>query len=467
MKKILLTAAAFAMVGVSAIAVAPNTAQAIPAFARQTGAACYSCHFQSFPALTDFGRSFKRDAFTDVGEEALVEDDNLSIPAVLNASLVLHANYTNVDDNQGAGSKANGPGFKNGIWNLPLEAPLLIAGRVGKNMGAFGEFAGAPGGANGQAVNNWQVMSSFDMGNFRMGLNVFNTSFGWTAGIETFNVFGQHAGVLNGDDVSAVAQVGNGNDANVILGVQTQGATLWAGNDLWFASFTGWTPDVSGLGVTAQNVGFALIPAIRIAVTPQVMGWDTMIGGGWTQGTAGGANGTGAPGAFGVPANFKAAGADMWFIDAQAQGAVGNTSIGVYADYAHTKAKDNVAYNVFGSNPMSGGAVAGGPGTTAGDKTNGWSIRATVKPIPQWVFEAGYGETKASLAAADPLNVAGNDYKNKIWQIGGQYELYQNVNLKLMYEDQQIGTGYGIYAAPAAGGNQKVKTTTFELDALM
>ncbi|HXH64350.1 MAG TPA: hypothetical protein VNH42_02445, partial [Mariprofundaceae bacterium] len=177
MKKILLSAAAFAMVGVSAIAVAPNTAQAIPAFARQTGAACYSCHFQSFPALTDFGRSFKRDAFTDVGEEALVEDDNLSIPAVLNATLVLHANYTNMDDNANPAAAA-APGYKNGTWNLPLEAPLLIAGRVGKNMGAFGEFNGAPGGANQQAVNNWQVMTSFDMGNFRVGLNAFNTSFG-------------------------------------------------------------------------------------------------------------------------------------------------------------------------------------------------------------------------------------------------------------------------------------------------
>ncbi len=208
--------------------------------------ACYSCHFQSFPALTDYGRSFKRDAFTDVGSEALVEDDNLSIPAVLNATLVIHANYTNTKDNANPASGA-GPGFSNGVWNLPLEAPLLIAGRMGKNMGAFGEFAGGAGAANGQTTNNWQVMSSFDMGNFRMGLNVFNTSFGWTAGIETFNVYGQHAGVLNGNDVSAVSSVGNGNDANIVGGVQTQGVTAWAGNDLWFIGLTGWAPDLTGV----------------------------------------------------------------------------------------------------------------------------------------------------------------------------------------------------------------------------
>ncbi len=91
-------------------------------------------------------------------------------------------------------------------------------------------------------------------------------------------------------------------------------------------------------------------------------------------------------------ANGKVAGADLWWIDAQAQGQVGNTSIGVYADYAHTKAKSNVLYNVFGANPMA--ANGGGTAATAGDKTNGWSLRATIKPIPQWVFEAGYGETK-------------------------------------------------------------------------
>jgi hypothetical protein len=336
------------------------------------------------------------------------------------------------------------------VWNLPLEAPLLIAGRVGKNMGAFGEFNGAPGGANTQAVNNWQVMSSFDMGNFRMGLNAFNTSFGWTAGIETFNTFGQHAGVLNGDDVSAVAQIGNGNDANIVLGVQTQGLTLWAGNDMWFAALTGWAPDTPSLGLGAANVGFALIPGIRIAVTPQVAGWDTEIGGGWSAGTAGASS----------TAGVKAAGADMWWIDAQAQGEVGNTSIGVYADYAHTKAKANVAFNVFGATPASMIGVAG-VAPTAGDKTDGYSIRATVKPIPQWVFEAGFGQTKDKLAA-------GTSGKNTIWQIGGQYELYQNVNLKLMYEDQKIDANYGLYTAPVAGtGAQKIKTTTFELDALM
>ncbi len=72
---------------------------------------------------------------------------------------------------------------------------------------------------------------------------------------------------------------------------------------------------------------------------------------------------------------------------------------------------------------------------------------------------------QGDLAARSTLNT-----KNKIWQIGGQYELYQNVNLKLMYEDQKIGAGYGLYSnggSVAANQTQNIKTTTLELDALM
>jgi hypothetical protein len=49
MKKMIFSAVAFAVVAVSAVAVAPTTSEAVPSFARQTGASCNSCHFQSIP----------------------------------------------------------------------------------------------------------------------------------------------------------------------------------------------------------------------------------------------------------------------------------------------------------------------------------------------------------------------------------------------------------------------------------
>jgi len=63
MKYMLFSSAAFAHVAVSGVMLAPTTASAIPAFARQTGAACYSCHFQAFPAIKAFGRAFTMGSF--------------------------------------------------------------------------------------------------------------------------------------------------------------------------------------------------------------------------------------------------------------------------------------------------------------------------------------------------------------------------------------------------------------------
>ena len=44
-------------------------AQAIPAFARQTGMPCSGCHYQHFPVLNAFGRAFKEGGFTMIGSE--------------------------------------------------------------------------------------------------------------------------------------------------------------------------------------------------------------------------------------------------------------------------------------------------------------------------------------------------------------------------------------------------------------
>lgn len=62
--------------------------QAVPAFARQTGMACAACHFQTYPAINAFGRAFKASGYTLIGAQEKVEGDDLSLPVVLNASLI-------------------------------------------------------------------------------------------------------------------------------------------------------------------------------------------------------------------------------------------------------------------------------------------------------------------------------------------------------------------------------------------
>ncbi|MDQ7059076.1 MAG: hypothetical protein Q9N62_11955 [Ghiorsea sp.] len=90
MKKIILSAASLAVAAVASVSVVPTTSEAVPAFARQTGAACLNCHFQAIPRLAAMGREFRAGGFIDASVD-LIEDDHLSLPAVLNASVLFKA----------------------------------------------------------------------------------------------------------------------------------------------------------------------------------------------------------------------------------------------------------------------------------------------------------------------------------------------------------------------------------------
>ena len=55
------------VVAVAGVLSVPGVAAGVPAFARQTGASCSACHFQHFPGLTPFGRSFKSGGYVQTG----------------------------------------------------------------------------------------------------------------------------------------------------------------------------------------------------------------------------------------------------------------------------------------------------------------------------------------------------------------------------------------------------------------
>jgi len=156
MKKMLLSAAAFAVVAVSAVAVAPTTSEAVPAFARQTGAACLNCHFQAIPRMTAFGRNFRMNAFRDMGEQGLIEDEHLSLPAVFNMAFLMKARISNGATKNGAGVQLAGGGVigtsgatanKTAI-QFPDETAFLFGGRLGEHAGMFVEM-----GYNGSAMD--------------------------------------------------------------------------------------------------------------------------------------------------------------------------------------------------------------------------------------------------------------------------------------------------------------------------
>jgi len=389
MKKTLLSAAAFAVVAVSAVSIAPTTSEAIPAFARQTGAACLSCHFQTFPALNSFGRAFKMGAFTDVGEQALIEDDNLSLPAVLNSAFVLRGHYQSDKKTTAAGVTSTTT-----TWAIPADTVLLMAGRVGSNTGAFVEFAGAGAGATGAA--NWQLMNSFDFDTFKGGLNIQNTGFGPTAAIEVSNVFGQHAGKLNGAALSSIQ--------NILVNYgNTTSVAAWAGNESFLVQATG-VAFADAAGVT--NASF--VPMIRGTYIADLGAAELMIGGGILSGTQRAA---------GVLASGQ--GADAKFIDAQVQGEMGDMSYGIYADWTTTKAKRGSNLFVAGTN----------------SKIGGYSFRAEVSPIHKVMLGAGIGQVKTTTA--------GVATKRQLTQVSATYEIYQNMEFNMHYlidNDKTLGT---------------------------
>jgi len=414
MKKILLSAAAFAVVAVSAVAVAPTTSEAIPAFARQTGSACLSCHFQEVPALAAFGRDFKKGSFTAMGDQGLVEDENLSIPVVLNASFVVRANMTHTSGAGGVSSTA---------YNIPVDQNLLIAGRAGTNTGVFLEFGGGAGDTNTGGLNNMQVMNSFDLGDFKVGLSYADNSFGGDSTLITNSVYGQHSGNIGA--VGDVSAVNNSGWTNSITSIGT-----WVGNDMGYIQFAlvapggaaGWVA-AAPINTTngAVNVGLKLAKMVKVAATLDIGGFDTILGVGSVGGTVG-----------------KLAGApsmDMQWAFAQMQGDLGDMSLGIYGDWAHAKGKSNG--NILGAqdsantvglaNPVS--AYAGYASLNNGDKFDAFSLRASLEPVSQLDVAFGYGYRKTTGTA--------NNTKVQTFKIGASYSVYQNMILSLSYQNDK------------------------------
>jgi hypothetical protein len=458
MKKMIFSAAAFGLVAATGIALAPTNAEAIPAFARQTGAACLSCHFQEVPQLTAFGRAFKEGSFTDVGDQALVEDDNLSIPAVLNATMVVRMNVIHT-----SGGAVGTPSST--VYNIPIDTNFLVAGRVGAHTGAFVEFGGGAG-DTGQPANNIQLMNSWDIGGFKVGLGWANTSFGGDAVMNVSNVYGQHSGAVGdlGGSVGAINASGFTNS--------TAAVGAWIGNDLGYIQFAlvapggnaGWNnAAVTGTGLTTiptqggVNVGTQMGKLIRAAATLDIAGWDTLIGGGIVTGKV--AKGVAGGAAIANPSDMN-----LEFVDAQLQGAVGDMSLGLYADWAH--AKGTVNGNLYGAQDLPvANAVAGSTAATIGIGTNltntqkfdAYSIRATLEPVTGFTVGLGYGSRKTtdSTAGADQP-------KHKVFAVTAAYQLYQNSIISLNYtSDQNSGN------ATTTANNATTHTTTLDWLTLM
>ncbi|MDX8391759.1 MAG: hypothetical protein R8K53_04230 [Mariprofundaceae bacterium] len=408
MKKMIFSASAFALVAVSSMALAPTTAEAIPAFARQTGAACLSCHFQTFPALTSFGRAFKQGAFTDVGDQALVEDDNLSIPAVLNATVVVRPQVTSVSTYVGAtGVTTRAKAISYG------DQVVLIAGRVGTNTGAFVELGGG-------AFGNHQLLNSWDVGDVKVGASYYNTGFGEDAGVAVSNVWGQHGAVVNHRFVSANHNMFKG---GAVGAGQIAGASVWVANDMGNIQ----------IGLIAPSDGVAWGADKNSTHTAAKMGRiSTFLElGDYTLGL-GGIGVTGDVGSAGQFIAGKQLEMKRYGLDGSLEGSFGDTEFGIYADYANASKSTTATTNEYNASLT--------------DSLNGYGLAATVKPLHNVILGVGVGQLKS-------------DIKTTYSVVGLTYEIYQNFEITLTFDQKKTTT--------ALGAVTKVKGTTLDIEALM
>jgi len=383
----------------------PKKAEAIPAFARQTGMACSTCHFQHFPALNAFGRFFKAGGYTMVGGQSMVEGDMLSLPSTLNASIVLKVRYqkTNGDDDSSGTNK--------GELQFPDEAALFLGGRIGEHMGFAYEM-----GLNGEGFDNFTSFKMpfvYDVMGAKVSVIPFNTDgLGAAFGFELLNTGAVRnvRTIEHRKEISAQQYIGTDGAA--------EGVAFVAANTMGFVNYSLWAPSH-----TAKDIG-PFSHYLRIAATPAVSEWD--LGGGvqWWGGTTSiGTCVVDLPGCYDEDHPDNDYKTHAWAIDAQAQGIVRSMPLGVYLSYGNAeKSKTGEPENFFNSN--------------ADDKT-ALSVSAELGVIPNTVTVAlGY-------RTADTGTASNNDDNALV--LGATYQFAQNVQLQLNHSSY----GGNYYDLPA------------------
>ncbi len=338
-------------------AVPPMEAHAVPAFARQTGFSCNTCHFQHFPSLNQFGREFKAGGYTMVGGQSLVEGDFLSLPSVLNATLVVKLRY----------QKTNGPveiddARNRGKLEFPNEGALILGGRAGEHVGFLLEAQLVDG--EGSNFASFKMPVVYDIKGTKVSLIPFTTDAAGAAyGFELLNTGAMRLQrpLEHRSDISAQQYIGTATEAT--------GGSLVLHNNRGYLSYTAWSPEHQ---VTDAS---PYLHYLRAVLTHNAGGFDLAVGGqiwdGETRFTEDSTttsvcvndvtpiapcDGAG-PIAMGdivettVTALTKVA-AEAWAVDAQAQGKVAGLPLGVYLSYAEAARSDMGAMNLFNSSTV-------------------------------------------------------------------------------------------------------------------
>lgn len=401
------------------LAVVATPSQAVPAFARQTGKACATCHFQHYPALNEYGRDFKAGGYTDMGKQGTLKgtkDKVLSLPDVLNASLFMKVRY----------QKSNGvdlpatPTAASGQWQAPDEFALLLGGRVSNNIGFMLEGQLVDGSA--PFVAGFKMPFMYDVAGRKMGVIPYTTDgLGASYGFELLNT----GSVRN----VRIMEHRNESSAQQYIGTATKafGAAFVVSDPSWYLNFSRWSPNhlATAKSETGGGPGSNYFRAVYM---PTVRDWDLGMGVQIWGGSSRRDDGTGT----GMDELVQT---KAWAVDFQAQGSIANHPLGVYVTHANAAGKKPGDINLFNNNPNARRATA---------------IAVEYGVLPNkatLMFAYRAGNTGAAASATD----------NAV-TIGGTYQIAQNVQLQLQHSNR---TGKR-YDGSATGGGS---LTTFMLSA--
>ena len=432
MKKIVLSLAGV----MAAVAFAPE-ASAVPVFARQTGMACSSCHFQHFPALNGFGRAFKQAGYTLMGAQGKVEGEHLSIPDRLNMAVLA---TQGIDKASNAGSNIFVPGAGG-------ELQLFFGGKVSDFAGFLSEFGTAGAGVAGQAVAGAvsakiQIMPEVTPG-VRAGVTFFSAAQGAAGSYEMLNTGATSIHRLMGKGGSGVAGgTGRANGKEHIAATSARqyvapeaggtGVSFNVATENFVGSFAKSTDSGPGTlgGSQGKGLPFKYIRAVGLF---DVAGWDTGVGiqnfsgSGSTTSTAAGV-------VAGTIVSYKAT-----IIDAQMQGELSGMPAGFYASYGRapgTAAGAAIANNYnAGPNTLTSFNIAGELGVMPGVST-----------------------VQVALRSAK----TGTGTKDNAFMIGATYELAMNMEVGLHYTTQS-GSAWNTVNNPTGVGKN---VTTLLLETL-
>ncbi len=315
--------------------------EAVPSFARQMNTSCNTCHSpHSFPSLNSYGRFFKASGYTQIRQPTIKEADFLSIPKVLNLSIVTKLKVT------GESRKVDRDEVFERRIQFPDRWALFSGGRISKNVGYIVEGA----------TDAFTLRIPFVVGTKKnyFGIVPYTTyTLGAPAVFEVMNTGAVSNLVIleTSEVISAQQYIGTGTPAT--------GIGFYYYSNLFYITGALWAP-FYGREITTLDIK-ELSNYGRVAFTPNIAGWDIGVGLQYWGGKTVVRNNTGETITVNSPLgsiNIDPGTEESLFtralaLDFQAMGYIRNIPLGVFLTYGQSPlSKTGEPTNIFNTNPQ-------------------------------------------------------------------------------------------------------------------